>query len=222
MEAGASDEHLYPSNRELGCAVCSSYEHKALYARWGSRSCPTGNNMLYEGFMASGHSGHRGSGANTLCMHNDPEFPPGYSSGNQDGNLLYGMEYLNTGALDLNHKGDAACVVCEHDSASNVFTQWGRVTCSNNYRTEYSGLIMSSYYSQHKGESVCVDLKRATHPRSSSTHDSGGLLYTSEMIAGASDEYLYAPHNELACAVCSRHFDACDVCSGLKAPLDAP
>jgi len=217
MKAGSSDEFLYPPNFEVSCAVCSSLHQGAVYTRWGSRTCPEGNSKLYEGSMASSNYNHAGGGANTLCMHSSPQHPEGLDYRINNGNYLYGMEYQNTGAIDRNHDGDAACAVCEHNSASNVHNQWGRVTCSNNFRTEYSGLIMSNFYSQYKGESVCVDLARAIHRRSESANHDGGLLYTTEMEPGASDETLYPPNIELACAVCSHDelvLDACSICTG--------
>jgi len=175
----------------------------AVFTRWGSRTCPEGSTKLFGGFMVSSHHGHNGGGANTLCFHDQPEYPWAYDDGNQDGNLLYGMEYENTGAIDKNSNKDAACVVCEHSSALDVYTQWGRTTCSNGHATLYSGLVMSNKYTQTKGESVCVDVERAPHAMSYAGDENGGLLYTSEMETGASDEHLYPGNREVACAVCA-------------------
>eukprot|EP01050_Picozoa_sp_SAG11_P038874 SAG11_NODE_16082_length_557_cov_1.006550_1_plen_44_part_01 len=44
-------------------------------------------------------------------MHPEPEYPQGYSDSNNQGNLLFGTEYENTGAIDANLNGDAACAV---------------------------------------------------------------------------------------------------------------
>merc|ERR1712176_706777 len=122
MQQGSSDE-IYPHDREVSCAVCSST--KPVYSRWGSRTCPSGNALVYEGFMASNHHSH-GGGASALCMHPDPESPQGYSDHHNGGNKLYGMEYKDTGAIDKNHAHDAACAVCEQQSAETVYVQWGR------------------------------------------------------------------------------------------------
>merc|ERR1711968_20017 len=79
-------------------------------------------------------------------MHENPQQPKEYSTGNQQGNLLYGTEYENTGArsLDKNANKDAACSVCRVSSSTTVYTQWGRTSCSNGHVTEYSGLVMRS------------------------------------------------------------------------------
>jgi hypothetical protein len=41
-------------------------------------------------------------------------------SGNENGNLLYGMEYQNTGANDASHDVDAACAVCQRSGKPQV------------------------------------------------------------------------------------------------------
>merc|ERR1712110_928637 len=137
-----------------------------------------------------------------------PQYPPGYSSGNQNGNLLYGTEYENTGALDKNANKDAACAVCQTAVQAKVYVQWGRRTCSNGHKTEYAGLIMATTHTQKKSQHICVDLDRAYHARSSNTNNNGALLYTTEMEAGSSDETQYPTNREISCAVCST--DICD------------
>eukprot|EP01050_Picozoa_sp_SAG11_P036514 SAG11_NODE_13938_length_632_cov_1.151970_1_plen_84_part_00 len=82
-------------------------------------------------------------------MHPEPQYPEGYSDGNQNGFMMYGTEYQNTGAIDANQDGDAACAVCQSSNPS-VMIQWGRQTCSNGFTTEYAGLIMSMHYTQNK------------------------------------------------------------------------
>ena len=177
---------------------------RAVYTRWGSRTCPFGAQKLYEGFIAGAYNSHNGSGANWLCMHPTPQYPVGASSGNQNGALLYGVEYENTGAVDKNHDRDAACVVCEHADAAQVYVQWGRKTCSNDHKTEYYGVIMSSHYSQRKNEFICVDWERAPHAENNNGNQNGGLLYTTEMEGkGSADEIAYFHDRELSCAVCS-------------------
>jgi hypothetical protein len=124
-----------------------------VYTQWGKKSCSGGGSKLYKGFMAASHYNHKGGGANTLCMHGTPQYPSGHSNGNQDGNLLYGMEYQNTGAIDANHDKDAACVVCEHSSAATVYTQWGRTSCSNEFTNAARGKPTSQSSKSHGGHS---------------------------------------------------------------------
>jgi len=191
-------------NTEVGCSSCAGAGGKSVYTRWGSRSCPVGSFVLYEGTMMANHYSHRGGGANTICMHPQMQNPAGASTGNQDGDLLYKMEYENTGAIDANHDHEAACAVCELGHWESVYTQWGRsTTCTNGHQTLYTGFIMAERYNHNKGEFLCVDSERAVIASSNSGNQNGGLLYTSEMEQGSSNEEQY-PHNvEVGCSVCA-------------------
>ena len=60
----------------------------SVFVHWGSTTCPSGAEVLYSGFMATSSYDHGGSGANMLCMHPSPQYPAGYSDGNQNGALL--------------------------------------------------------------------------------------------------------------------------------------
>ena len=126
--------------------------------------------------------------------------------------LLPGVD-ADTGAIDRNHGGYAACAVCQPiDGAVEVYVQWGRTNCSSGHSTEYSGLVMSQWYSsaQKTQENACVDREREMRPNSVAGHlggDSlGARLYTTEMRGGSSDEALYPQYREVACAVCSVAF----------------
>ena len=113
MQGGSADEAAYPHDFEVGCAVCSVPESQgSVYPRWGHRECPAGVTTLYSGFMSSSHYGHRGGGANTLCMHPQGQVPAGAHPGDQNGNLLYGMEYQSThdGLEQLTTDG---CPLCD-------------------------------------------------------------------------------------------------------------
>jgi len=205
MEDGSANENAYTNNVEVGCAACAANKNRTVFTRWGSNGCPAASSTLvYTGFMASSSYNHVGGGANTLCMHPNGQSPDGSSTGNENGNLLYGMEYENTGAIDKNKNKDAACAVCELDRWEAVYTQWGRSnTCTNGHQTLYSGLVMANKYTQRKGEFICVDVERAAHSASSDNDDNGGLLYTTEMQAGSADEVQYPTDVEVGCSVCA-------------------
>ena len=204
MEGGSIDESAYPHDHEVGCAVCSVPEDEgSVFPRWGHRECPSGATTLYSGFMSGEHYGHRGGGANTLCLHPQGQLPAGAHGGNQNGNLLYGMEYQNTGANDASHDVDAACAMCQRPGARHTYVQWGRQECTNGHTTEYNGLVMGTHYTQQRSEHVCVDYARMGHAASSAADQNGGLLYTTEMEGGSIDESAYPHDHEVGCAVCS-------------------
>lgn len=205
MEGGSSNEGQYPHNREISCAVCTPVGKGAVYTRWGSRSCANGATTLYHGMMAGEHYTHNGGGYQYLCMHPSPQWPPSYSNGDQNGNLLYGTEYENQGssAGNKNANRDAACAVCQQNDATDIYVQWGRRSCSNGHTTEYEGMIMGNHYTQKKSAHVCVDLERAWHVGNSNGNQNGALLYATEMEGGSSDEAIYPHNREISCAVCS-------------------
>merc|ERR1711981_168792 len=104
-------------------------------------------------------------------MHPNPEWAEGMKTSNQNGALIYGTEYENTGAIDKNHDKDAGCVVCQHTGQVQLYTQWGRTSCSNGHRLEYWGMVMANHYSQRKSQFICVDRERAIHARSSNANN---------------------------------------------------
>eukprot|EP00729_Bicosta_minor_P006823 gene6823-3689_t len=200
---GSIDESLYPHNREVGCSVCLA--PKPTYVRWGSNSCPSGSELLFKGIAAGNAYNHGGSGTNTLCLHTSPQYPKGFSDGDQDGALLYGTEYQNTGTLDGSAKEnkDAACAMCMSSTAGDVYVQWGRSnSCSNEHTTLYTGLVMADYYKYHEEDTLCVDPERASHAGGSSGNENGHLWYTSESEKGAIDESIYPDDREVGCSVC--------------------
>jgi hypothetical protein len=172
----------------------------AHYVRWGHDSCPQGATKLYTGYAAGSHYGHGGSGANTICLHPDPTYVSQHS-GNQNGALLYGTEYQNTGAVDSNHDQDAVCSVCAVQGAT--YTQWGRNVCPSGQRSEYSGYIMSTHYTQQKSTFVCVDQARMYTKRSLNTNHDGNLWYTTEFEAGSLPGGIFTHHAEAECAQCT-------------------
>ena len=129
-----------------------------MYTRWGARTCPSSAALLYEGYMAGG-----GGGYNFVCLHSDAQHPAGYSDKFELGDTLNGVQYASTGIIFTDSDGYAACGVCQPtDGAVDVYTQWGRTSCSNGHQTEYDGLIMAQWYKRYGDpeEFVCVDLQR--------------------------------------------------------------
>ena len=99
---------------------------------------------LVVGYAGGGHSAHSGSGANWLCLTDEPQY--GYHEDNTDaGALVYGGEYefgdiqRNGGrgffGKDLNDL-DAICVVCRPPRTSVLMIP-GRNTCYSGWKLEY-------------------------------------------------------------------------------------
>ena len=111
------------------------------------------------------------------------------------------MEYKNSVSVDKNENKDAGCAVYEHESASSVYVQWGRRTCTNGHETVYYGLIMDQKYTNYKSTFMCIDWTREPHPTSKDVNNGGGHLYTVEFFPGKVGEYTKG--HELSCAICS-------------------
>merc|ERR1712226_827335 len=97
----------------------------AVYTRRGSRSCPSGTSTLYNGFIANDYYTHRGSGYNSLCMHPSPQWPSGYSNGNQNDALLYTTEMETSGhssgdEAQYGHNRELSCAVCSGQAGCTV------------------------------------------------------------------------------------------------------
>ena len=200
-------EDAYELDKELSCAVCSSA--LPVYTMWGAMKCPGESTKLYDGSMAASYRMHTGGGYNFLCMHPEPEWPEGVNTGKQLGALLYGVEYHDTGSLDKNDRHDAGCVVCQmQDTSKGVpYVQWGRRTCSGEYKTVTTGLVMANYNSHDsKTEFLCVDWERATHKTSSKAHQHSLFLFSTEFEDGpywGMDTYGRVNENkEVACVWC--------------------
>jgi hypothetical protein len=180
---------------------------RTTYVRWGRTMCPTGATVVYTGYAAGAHYTHTGSGANTLCLSQTPEWLS-YDDGNQNGALIYGTEFETRaygvaplqGLQDL----DGTCVVCEVPRAAQIMIP-GRTSCPTGWTLEYNGYIMSEYYT-HVGRSdfICVDAMPEL--AGSSANQDGHLWYPTEIECGSLPCMTggYVQGRELACAVCSK------------------
>ncbi|KAJ8022672.1 Short-chain collagen C4 [Holothuria leucospilota] len=183
----------------------------AVYVRWGRTECPTYSELVYHGVAGGGHYNLKGSGANHLCMPEDPihdEPVPG--SGSQDRGYVYGAEYeMNTFAnWDHLHNNNVPCAVCLAPGRPSLMMIPARNVCpGNEWTKEYSGYLVSSYHNHHgRSKYVCMDRKPEVIPRT--VHNADGLLfYVVESKCGASGSGLpcgpYVDGYELTCAVCT-------------------
>jgi len=197
---GSLPSDIFLLNHEATCAQCTDPNFFSTYVRWGHKDCPSTATKLYTGYVAGALSAHSGSGANTLCLHPHPTYLT-YHPGNQNGALLYGTEYQNTGAADANHDHEGVCSVCA--VPGTTYTQWGRHTCPDDQRTEYKGYIMANHYTQHKSQFVCVDEARQSTHTSKPSHNSGNLWFTTEYETGSLPSDVFLGNGEAACAQCT-------------------
>ena len=75
-------------------------------------------------------------------MHPEPKSLLDIHGGDQNGALLYGVEYENihTDAVNKNHNGDAGCVLCQLMNMVIVYVQWvASKDCTNDFPERKQG-----------------------------------------------------------------------------------
>ena len=178
----------------------------STYVHWGRPDCPASASLIYAGYVAGSHYTQTGSGANYLCLHETPEWPPSFNDGNQTGALLYGVEYEpGTAASGLvgAANANARCAVCAVSRSAQLMIP-GRTSCPSGWTPEYSGYLMGDHYTHPKSEYICVNGSPDTS--SGSTNDDQALIYLTEAQCGSlpCTTGRYVQSREVACVVCSK------------------
>ena len=167
-----------------------------LYTRWGKSSCPTvtGTELVYSGRAAI--SSH---GTDFICLPTDPE----YTSSTSVGSLyVYEVEYHTHPAGLMNH--NAPCAVCYTSPRATVLMIPAKLTCPQNWTTEYTGYLMTedNIYTTH----ACVD----QHPEfiygtgsNSAPYEFFALKVRCNRVGIPCPPYSSA-NKALTCVVCSR------------------
>ena len=220
-ECGSLPCNVYKENREATCAVCSaplSNTTGSVYTRWGRTTCPTGTELLYTGYAGSGNAGHRGSGATNMCLTKSPKYLT-YNDGNQNPALLYGVQFYQSGIVpefDAVYKRAMPCSVCYTTAVSNIMYP-ARTDCPANWKLQYTGYIMSTYYSSRQTDWACVD----ANPDNLAPGNENSLnipWYLTEIECGSiwcrNQIGRYIQDRELTCSVCTPDYDK----AGVAAP----
>ena len=178
------------------------FTHSSVYVHYGARSCSSGSETLYSGFVAGAHYTTKGSTSSRICMHPEPQaVPSGWDvSASAD---IYGVEWEQGSNIDH----DAACAVCQRTDAGHTYVQWGRSdSCSNGHTTLYTGTAMTEADSHQRTEMVCVDRAGQGHSTNNPASADGALWYAVEMQgggSGASDQEQYPDSTDIGCSVCA-------------------
>ena len=126
----------------------------AVLTRWGWTTCPTTNNteILYKRKVAWSSFDQTGSGANFICLPDEPEFLQ-YTHGiSQYLSYIYGAEYEifnNNGPLAPLYDHNVPCVVCYVSTRISYLMIPAKTTCTKIWTREYQGYLMSEW-SIHK------------------------------------------------------------------------
>ena len=176
-----------------------------VYTRWGRTSCPAGATLVYSGLAGGSNYSLTGGGANVLCMTNAPTWDS-FSDASNGGALVYGVEYETSGSglLPLSPLQDrnVPCTVCLREQAQVSLLIPGTQTCPAGWNVEYAGYLMSTHYTQNRGEFVCVD--RQAEGVGSPANGNGHLFYPTEFQCPDGNCFPYIVNRELTCVVCTR------------------
>ena len=141
-------------------------------------------------------------------MTNSPTFTHPHSTGNENGGLIYATEFETStygagASFKTLNNYEAKCAVCHVLNRATVLMHPGTDVCPAGWTREYMGILMTSHFTHHRSEYVCVDADAERHG-SAGNHD-GALFYPVEVQC--SDNVPCGPfmHDvEAACAVCTR------------------
>jgi len=188
------------------------------YTRWGRTTCNVGASILYTGYMAGALGGNSGSGAQFLCISDNPDFN-NLVPNHQGGGALYGAEYVFNGGYSNNQPfsyannnnqdltfNKAPCVVCIRQDVQDVIMIPGKFGCPvDNMNLEYNGHLASAHYANYRTDWICLDQAPEAIPGRSGDVASVYVYPAEVWCPGGSASICppYAEGNEVTCAVCS-------------------
>ena len=179
----------------------------AVYTRWGSTSCPSGQEteLVYSGRAGGSHHHKHGGAANLLCLPNDPE----YSTYNGAYNWvpLRGAEYQADGGQPFHSVDDEnmPCVVCYASTRDTVLMIPAKLTCPTHWTIEYTGYLMAGRENQN-GRTLfeCIDQQTESVPELNGGDGNNALYWHVEATCNSLSCPPYDTQKEVTCVVCSR------------------
>lgn len=186
----------------------------AVYTRWGRTTCPAGDDeRVYLGYAGSSHFTHTGSGANILCLSDEPEFGEKDDTVHLLG-LIYGLEYqpvrdtfpfeaTNAAGGAILNDHNVPCAVCRSTARTTSLMIPARKTCPDDWTAEYWGYLSTSHYGHKRSEFICID-RAPEGDEAGFRNEDGALMYSVEGRCGSLPCPPYVDGWELTCVVCTR------------------
>lgn len=195
--------------------------YRKTYTRWGQNACSGNNNLtnmvatIYQGVMATTSNLRGSSGANYLCLPNQPTYDSRISFPvNNMSPYLYsslidmrGYEDLELTNIDTLGFYLAPCSVCEL-SVSKIVMMPGLSMCPTSWKLVYNGNMMAQRAGKKRTQYMCVDsvidlktsdrVKRFTRVFSSLNFVETECRGLPCMLSG------YTRYNEIPCVMCSK------------------
>ncbi|XP_072019051.1 uncharacterized protein [Amphiura filiformis] len=194
------DKQLTNTPSTISCGI--------TYIRWGRTGCPNTADLVYSGVTGASNfdrTVETGSGANLLCLPNNPEYGRVEKGEQIERARIYSTEYELFGTNLHNH--EVPCAVCTVPHRGRKLMIPARVTCPTNWTSEYRGYLMAERSEFNKGEYVCVDEFAEGRHSGISGNEDGGLLARVEARCTPGNlpcsPSTYVNGDELTCVVCS-------------------
>ncbi|XP_070533381.1 plasminogen-like [Ptychodera flava] len=180
------------------------------YIRYGVSECPSGNELVYEGFVGGTLSTHEGGGADFLCMPHEPIYER-LEEGVQDARAyVFHTEYRDPVMPGGLNNGDVPCAVCRVPTQSSILMVPARNTCPDETWTlQYKGYLgaQSVAIRRHSSEFICLD-RRSKKIAGSQRPVDGTLVFNVEGRCSPDSampcDGPYIDGHELTCAVCTK------------------
>ncbi|XP_035657508.1 uncharacterized protein LOC118403125 isoform X1 [Branchiostoma floridae] len=185
-----------------------------VYVRWGREQCGENAETIYAGVVGGGHYSHHGGGNDHQCLPMEDVEWNKPTGGHQHNSYMYGTEYEvnsdgyfttdNMNSITNPYNYNVPCSVCHVAGRSSHVMIPARLSCPQGWSMEYSGYLMSSYYSHQSNKNfICVDGAPNLVP-GSSTDQNEGRLYLVEVVCGSLPCGPYISGYELTCVVCTK------------------
>ncbi|XP_071960022.1 uncharacterized protein [Antedon mediterranea] len=186
-----------------------------LFTRWGRTDCPNSAELIYKGRTAGPPYGSTGSGANYLCLTDNPQYKFTVGLSQVERGSVYGTEYrygdFKFTPLKDNHFYDVPCAICQ--APRSVTLMIPAVTeCPNSWTKEYDGYLMTSRDDRKRTEFICVDENQCLVPGRDSARrqlpdTEASTLFLVEgkcnHSGGGLNCSVYGDSLELSCVVCT-------------------
>ena len=177
----------------------------AVYVRWGRTVCPSeqGTELVYSGRAGGSYWGHKGGGANHVCLPDDPDNLR-FTSGTQEGSYIYGVEYrpYSQPLQNVNYH-NVPCAVCHVTTRATLLMIPAKVNCPTNWTTEYTGYLMTERYNHYRSTYECVDKDPESVSGLNGQDDNNAVFYHVEPQCSGISCPPYNSGKELTCVVCS-------------------
>lgn len=185
-------------------------EKRSIYIRWGRTECSgIRTEMVYKGYTAGGQFS-KGSGANLLCLPENPTWGNYDDSDNSHRGYIFGTEIdIRPQAASETIFGyqvnehDLPCAVCQTQFSLTLMFP-GRSTCFSGWSQQYAGYLVAGSHTHSNNKNYeCLDGAPEAVPKGN-TNDDQSILYLVEAKCGSLPCPPYVEGREIACVVCSR------------------